>query len=154
MRLSKKHGVNPSVGVCFWCGNDNGTVILFGSQPRGEKAPDRSVVNYDPCPTCALQFARGIALIECTEHPNDDDRKQPPIQKDHQATLYPTGSYLVIREEAATRLLEPGPMLDGVLAKRRAYMEVAAFQMLNPTQTGEETVASDLDNVTGEDDGT
>jgi len=148
IRLSETHGVNPTLGICFWCGGDDGSIALLGRLPGDAEASKRTLISYDPCDDCKAQFERGIALIECTEHPNDDDDRQPPIQKDHQATLYPTGRYMVITEEGAGRLLSEGPMLDGVLAKRRGYLEVAAFEMINPTETGEEALASETDTET------
>ncbi|KKL71057.1 hypothetical protein LCGC14_2098680 [marine sediment metagenome] len=143
IRLSEKHGVNPTLGICFWCGGADGSIALLGRLPGDEEAAHRTFISYDPCDDCKAQFEQGITLVECSEHPNDPDDLQPPIQKDRQATLYPTGRYLVITEEAIERLLPEGPMLDAVLSKRRGYLEVAAFEMINPTETGEEALASE-----------
>ncbi len=138
IRLSKEHGVNPTVGICFWCGGDDGSIALLGKLPGDAEAAHRSLLSYDPCDDCKAQFEQGITLIECTEHPNDDDDRQPPIQKDHQATLYPTGRYMVVTEEGAGRLLPEGPLLDAVLSKRKGYLEVAAFEAIQPPATDDD----------------
>ena len=42
IRLSEKHGVNPSIGVCFYCNQDNGEVVLPGRLPDDREAPRRA----------------------------------------------------------------------------------------------------------------
>ena len=102
IRLSKQHGVNPTLGVCFWCGEDTGELALMGYMGKGDpEAPKRMVLNYNPCPKCAELWAQGCACIEATEVPNGRPEIQPGA--------YPTGAVAVLKREAADRLGIPGP---------------------------------------------
>lgn len=90
IRLDPKHGLNPSMGICFFCGGDTGEIALVGFN-KGEEAPRKTVISYDPCNTCKEHMSRGLTVIECADQPNGVG--QPPIQKDS----YPTSRFSVIK---------------------------------------------------------
>lgn len=101
IRLSEKHGLNPTLGVCFFCGEETGEIGLLGRLKGDKEAPRRAVLNYDPCKKCQEKWADGVALIAVvTEQPEDN---RPPISKanDQHPDLYPTGNFAVIKSEAA-----------------------------------------------------
>ena len=101
IRLSEKHGLNPTLGLCFFCGQETGEIGLLGRLKGDKEAPRKAVLNYEPCDKCKEQWAAGTALIGCvTEQPED---KRPPISKanDQHPDLYPTGNFAVIKSEAA-----------------------------------------------------
>ena len=101
IRLSKKHGVNPSIATCFWCGKDKDELILFGKIGKGSEdieAPKRSVIDYDPCDDCRRNWELGVAVLEAAEEPVYKN------QKEIQNGIYPTGRWCVIKEEAAERV--------------------------------------------------
>ena len=127
IRVSEKHGVNPSLGICFWCGGDDGTVLLVGKLPGDKAAPHRMFVSYDPCDTCKEGFAQGVAFIEAREVETFDG--QPAIQKNGLQELYPTGRYMVVKAEAVPRLLSP-EVVETTLEKRRAYIDVDGYEKL------------------------
>lgn len=131
IRLSDKHGVNPSLGVCFWCGKDDGTVVLAGRLRDDREAPRRAVYSYDPCPTCAAQWEQGILLVECSEYPQVDS--QPTINGRQHPPLYPTGSILVITEDAVSKVFD-GEMAAQLIGRRRGYIDVEAFRKLVPDE--------------------
>ena len=54
--ISKKHGVNPSINTCFWCGGDK-NIILFGKLPNDAEAPRNVCMDYQPCDKCKSQDA-------------------------------------------------------------------------------------------------
>lgn len=98
IRLSEKHGLNPTIGVCFWCGKETGELALLGYLGKGDpEAPRHTVLNYDPCPACAEKWKQGVAFIEVTDAP---ETNRPEIQDGY----YPTGHYVVLKKEAAERL--------------------------------------------------
>ena len=103
VKLSPKHGLNPTMGVCFFCGEETGEIALLGKLKGDKEAPRRAVLHYDPCKKCKERWADGVALIAVvTEQPED---KRPPIanaDKEH-PDLYPTGNYAVIKQEAAEK---------------------------------------------------
>lgn len=114
IRLHPKHGVNPTIPVCYWCGKEKNEVALLGAAYKGE-APRNLVVNLDPCDECAGKWAQGIVLFEATPGRDGPDY---------------TGRWVVIREEAVAHLFTPQSIVDQVLEKRRALVEPDVYQKL------------------------
>lgn len=125
MRLHHKHGLNPTMPVCFWCEKETGEIVLLGAAYDGE-AHRHMTLNYDPCPTCKTNFEKGITLIEANTKTHD---RRPPIQTTP-VTLYPTGRFVVITEEAAIKLFTDSPMFGEIMRKRMAFVEPALFDAL------------------------
>ena len=100
--LSPRHGVNPTIPVCFWCGREKNEVALMGYlKGRGGEdiaAPMHMVIDYEPCDECRQNMAQGFTLIEATSKPNAASNVE--IQRG----VYPTGRYAVLRREAAERI--------------------------------------------------
>jgi hypothetical protein len=87
LKLSPQHGVNPALSTCFWCGADDGSILLMGRLPNDEPAPTKVCASYEPCPTCQSHMDLGITLMEADP-----------------TTNRPTGRWMVIKPEAV------GPM--------------------------------------------
>lgn len=96
IKLSPKHGVNPCMPVCFFCGETKNEIALLGRIGGKEdlEAPMKAILDYVPCEECQKKFAEGVLLIEVTNYPNTAN--QPPISQN----AYPTGRYSVVRPEA------------------------------------------------------
>lgn len=119
--LSPKYGVNPTIPVCFWCGELKNEIALLGHIGDGRKhedfeAPRYSVINYEPCDKCRAQMAQGFTAMEATTKPNRVSSVE--IQKG----AYPTGRYVVLKNEAAERIF--GDLIKG---NRKAFLPVEAF---------------------------
>lgn len=72
--LSEKHGLNPSIEVCFICGEDTGSLLLFGRQVGDEEAP-RRCVSGNLCDKCKEAIKDGyVALIEAIMTSNGPKR--------------------------------------------------------------------------------
>ena len=124
IRLSEKHGVNPMLVTCFWCGKDRGDIALLGKLRNDAEAPRSGVIDYEPCDECKEGMARGITFMEASEH---------PLREDHPATqegVYPTGSYTVVKEEVVRKLITPPDMLDDVLKLRKCFLDVEIYTAL------------------------
>lgn len=98
IKLSPKHGLNPCIPVCFFCGQDKNEIALLGQigdRRKGEdiKAPMKAVLDYVPCEECQKKFAEGVLLIEVTNSP---EYIGMPIAEN----AYPTGRYVVVKPEA------------------------------------------------------
>ena len=79
IKLSPKHGLNPTIPVCFWCGEERNEVALLGHIGDGRKhedfeAPMHMVIDYEPC-----EMQKGV---------------------------YPTGRYVVIKRDAARKMFD------------------------------------------------
>ena len=61
MILSEKHGVNPSLILCPYCGKETG-IALFGKL-KGDKEAPRSVVGNDLCDECKKKVDDGFVLV-------------------------------------------------------------------------------------------
>lgn len=110
--LSMKHGVNPTITVCFWCGEDDG-VALLGKLPGDAEAPKRMVADFEPCSKCAEKMETGFTIMEATSSPNDVCRVEM------QSGVYPTGRWAVISLESVN---------SEVSAKtKKAFMTPDAF---------------------------
>ena len=99
IRLHPEHGINPTIGVCFWCGKDDGTIALLGASCEGE-APMRSILSYEPCAACKKQMRRGILCIEIDRARFPD---RAPLNKADRDSV-PTGRWCVVKREAAERM--------------------------------------------------
>ena len=72
--ISEKHGLNPSIEVCFICGKDTGNILLFGKQKDDKEAPMRCV-SGEICDKCKKAINDGyVALIEARITSNGPER--------------------------------------------------------------------------------
>lgn len=94
IRVSEKHGVNPTIPICAFCGKEKNEIVLLGRLPGDAEAPRTAIVNYEPCDECKAQWAQGVVIIEVSRFPLTEG--QPPISNG----AYPTGRVAVVREEA------------------------------------------------------
>lgn len=123
--LHPKYGLNPSVGMCFWCGQDTGEILLFGNAVKGE-APRRTVASYAPCQDCASKWERGFVFIEADTKPLVEG------QTEISPGAWPTGNYAVINPEAAQRILG-----EKVTSQGASLISIEQFKLLTE-KTSEE----------------
>lgn len=120
VKLSPKHGVNPTIPICFWCGKEKNEVALLGQINKEDtEAPRRVIMDYEPCEKCKELFSMGIHIIGVSTEPITETMF--PIVNDENITLYPTGSMFVSSEEWVTNFLTANnqqPMLDSVLSNK------------------------------------
>ncbi len=103
--LSPKHGLNPSIGICAWCGKPTNEILLLGKLPKDAEAPMYAVADYEPCDECKAAWSQGVTILEVTSKHIDN---RPPISKTSDGVeVYPTCRYAVITREAASHLLIP-----------------------------------------------
>jgi hypothetical protein len=93
--ISPKHGLNPSMLMCVWCGKEKGIAIL-GRLPDDAEAPRKIYGDIDPCDSCKEEMAQGISIIAVTSHPPKNG--MPPLTNNPHP-LYMTGSWCVVKEE-------------------------------------------------------
>lgn len=94
---SPQHGVNPSMALCFFCGESKGLVML-GKLKDDAKAPREGIYDYQPCDKCAENWKKGTPIIRCTSAPVYD---RPPIVEG----AWPTGAWCVIDNAVAEEML-------------------------------------------------
>jgi hypothetical protein len=122
--LSPKHGVNPMIPTCFFCGQEKNMIAFMGKLPGDAEAPKYGWLygDYEPCDECQAKWKQGVVLIEANTVPNFDN--QPPIQKN----TYPTSRYIVIKEGGLSIFTDS--VADELREKRLAFMTPEVFQQL------------------------
>ena len=107
--ISPKHGLNPTIPVCAWCGQPKNEIAFMGkikTDKRGEdpEAPMHCVLDYEPCDCCKEQWSQGVAILEATTKRPIPYR--PPMQKSGSDDIYPTMRMVVIKPELAERIFD------------------------------------------------
>jgi hypothetical protein len=116
VQLSQKHGVNPTMGICFFCGKPDGTIGLLGKLPGDVEAPRYALLGMDPCPACVKLMETCILLVKVTE----DDEGRP----------VPAGHLVGVREDALRRVVSTPALLDQILEKRCALLPADVWHRL------------------------
>lgn len=124
VNLSPNHGVNPTIPICFWCGEPKNEIALLGKLKGDAEAPMYMVFDYEPCDKCKEFIEQGIQLIGSTVEPAYPG--MPPIAKNEKGNpegdhfLYPDRSFVVVREEFIREFLseEPQEFIDSVIEKK------------------------------------
>lgn len=124
INISPKYGVNPTIPICFWCGQERGEIALMGRigdvrKDEDFEAPKHMVVDFSPCEECKKNMSLGFTAIEATNKPNSVSRVE--IQKG----VYPTGRFVVIKTELA-RMMFKGLSPD----MNKAFLDVETFSQL------------------------
>lgn len=102
--ISPKHGLNPTIPVCAWCGEPKNEIALLGKikGTNDAQAPMHCILDYEPCDDCAYAWSKGVAIFEVTTKRPEPYR--PPIKKDKGTDLYPTMRMVVIPTESAEEI--------------------------------------------------
>jgi len=133
VKLSKKHGVNPSVEVCRICGEDMG-VILFGHITKrqaeamheagldiapepGVEAP-RSICLGNVCDQCKEWMKEGVILIGVRD--SDVGEENP----------HRTGKLAAVKDEFIRLAVQPEELAAAILKKRVTYIPESAWEIL------------------------
>ena len=82
IKLSEKHGVNPSMTVCFYCGEATG-IALLGKLKGNEEAPKYICNSIEPCDKCKEKYKDYVLILE----------KPSPEES-------PTGRWFAVEKEA------------------------------------------------------
>lgn len=117
IRLSEKHGVNPSVGVCFYCYEDDGTVVLPGLMRGDVEAPHRAVWTMEPCEKCKKLMQMGVMLVSV----RDGEKGENP---------YRTGRLAVLKDEAIQRIVANEALMVHLLKRRFGFVEDSVWKEL------------------------
>lgn len=123
IKISPKHGLNPTIPVCFWCGKQKNEIALMGRMENDIEAPKNMVLDYEPCEECQNHMAMGVAVLEASDHPNTEG--QPPMQKG----VYPTSRFVVVTTECADRVFSDyAPWSEG----KKVFVDSAVFSHFLP----------------------
>lgn len=102
IKISPKHGLNPCILVCAFCGKEKDEIAIMGRLKGDAKAPRHAVVNYEPCDKCLENWSKGVVLIRVTKTAPIED--MVPCAERDGMPLFITGQYSVITCDAAKRI--------------------------------------------------
>lgn len=123
IKISPKHGLNPTIPVCFWCGKQKNEIALMGHMKGDIEAPKNMVLDYVPCEECQNHMAMGVAVLEANDHPNTEG--QPPMQEG----VYPTSRFVVVTTECADRVFNAyAPWSEG----KKVFVDSDVFSHFLP----------------------
>lgn len=129
--ISERHGVNPSVMLCFYCNKPYG-VALLGRLPKDAEAPREGVFETAPCNECAAFMRQGVILISVSESKTTNVNNP-----------WRSGGWCVVRDSAIERMFDE-PMRGQVLKARVAFVEDEAWDKIGLPR-GEEQAAGHAD---------
>ena len=120
LRISEKHGVNPSVDTCFICGKET-SVVLFGASYKDEngktvEAP-RRVCTGQLCDDCQKVIDEGGIFFIAVK---DGESGNNPWR---------TGQIAALKEEAVQRIFPDFPY------KKVNYIEESAYKQIFESRT-------------------
>lgn len=129
IRLSEKHGVNPSVEQCFYCMKDMG-VVLFGRMKGDVKAPYKVCLpDQEPCAQCKEYMKQGVVLVSVRDPAPGDDQNNP----------YRTGGWVVVKDDLIRKAVKPKELVDNILKKRVAFIPETVWKSMGlPTAEANE----------------
>lgn len=105
IKLSPKHGVNPTIPTCFFCGKSKNEIALLGKiggKDEDIEAPMNMVLDYEPCDKCNTLIGDNVLVIGIQPQDTNTLRKMLPIQEG----LVPYGNWAVMIPEAVQRIFE------------------------------------------------
>lgn len=124
IRISPKYGVNPTIPICFFCGEEKHEIALLGKiggRNKDLEAPRHMILNYEPCEECKKKMDTGITLIEITDIPNSEN--QPPIAEN----AYPTGNWWVVTEDFIRNNIQPPELAEQIIQHRKTLVVAGAI---------------------------
>ena len=105
IRISPKYGVNPTIGICFWCGKETNELALMGKLKGDTQAPKYSILSYEPCDECKKILNDGaILLIGATDTPVKES--QVPITTDENGIEKYPSCYVFVKDNWADYYLQ------------------------------------------------
>lgn len=91
--LSKKYGVNPSMTVCFYCGEVTG-IALMGKLKGDVEAPRECCLSVEPCDKCKEKYKDYCLILEKESRDSN-----------------PTGRWFAIKKQAVSSVYRDFPIL-------------------------------------------
>ncbi len=124
IRLSPRHGLNPVIPRCFFCGARKNEVVLPGLLEGDVGAPRDAVWDHEPCDQCQQYMKDGIILISV----RDGESGPNP---------YRTGGWCVLKEAAVRKLIQPASLVHDIIKQRVAFVPDQAWELLGLPRGGQ-----------------
>src|SRR5262245_10908683 len=116
IRLSPKHGVNPTIPLCWFCNAPKNEVLLVGLLPSDQEAPRNTVWDRRPCDKCAGLMEQGVILISTRDEAGDNP--------------YRSGGWVVVKAEFIERVVSDPAVRAKILDARWVFVPDPAWDRL------------------------
>ena len=124
IKMSPKHGANPTIPICFWCGENREEVaLLVKINKNDDKAPMNCIIDYEPCDKCKAAMKSGICLMGMSKTPLFEN--QPRLSHG-----YPTSQFIVVKPQALDYLIQDETLRASILKFGKAFIEQALLESL------------------------
>lgn len=147
IKLSPKHGVNPTIPICCWCGKEKNEIALMGKIDRNDsEAPKHIILDYEPCDTCRAAFEKGVTFVEVTSEADKINPNLVPISYDDKKNpTYPTFNVAVVKTEAARKIIPSADFKDGDRCCLYVpdFMRILGIKGVKANNTSEDTSGTD-----------
>lgn len=110
----EEYGLNPTVMVCLYCGQDTGCIALMGNSMTG-RAPARAVLSLKRCKKCEKEYRNAVMFVEMVE-----DGGQ----------LRPTGRWAALSKEWPGLKDVDDPRIKEMIRTEYVLVDPEVFQML------------------------
>jgi len=87
-----------TLALCYWCGEGKHMVM---ANMDIETAEAGVIIDYEPCPSCAEAFGKGVLFAEVDMEPSDYGQLPLAEGTNH----YPTGRWWVVKREVVHKLI-------------------------------------------------
>ncbi len=114
VKLSQKHGVNPSMLACFVCGNEYG-VALLGRLKGDAEAPHQFTSPHDWCDDCRKMSKKGVWLVKVRDGEEGDNPHR-------------LGHVVLVKDEALRRMITPAELAEDIIKQRMAYVPAEVWE--------------------------
>lgn len=132
IRLHPKFGVNPSLGVCFYCGKEDGTLVLLGMN-KGKEAPRRAVYDSQPCAECRDIMRAGVILVSVRT--GEENTTNP----------YRTGGWVGVTPEFIEKIVTDPEACASVLKHRFSFVDDETWDALKLPRGPVEGIPATID---------
>lgn len=104
IKISPNHGLNPTIPICFWCGEEKNEIAIMGKiNEHDDEMPMHACLDYEPCESCQNKMKLGVTVIEATTTSNA--ATNVPMQ----SNAYPTGRWSVVTRDFINRITGNNP---------------------------------------------
>jgi hypothetical protein len=93
VRVSEKHGVNPTIPLCYFCGKEKGEIALLGKLRGDVEAPRNTVLDMEPCDLCKERRKTHVQLIVLASDQFDEIEDARRRHEEYQSRLRPNKRY-------------------------------------------------------------
>ena len=153
IKLSRKHGLNPTIPICFWCGQEKNEIAILGKvdtpDEKDVEAPMYSILDYTPCEKCQTNWDTCVICIAATETPNTENQLGIKVKNEDGSDriVYPTGEHIGITPEAARNGLG---IKDAEAGGQPIIMDSRVFAQLFGDIIAEEKAKQQTGQISGE----